>query len=468
MLLGFGVVSLPLLIAIAYAVLSFEQWAHDSQQAVQRANQAALASRQFTEALLGMERSLRQYFVLHDPVLLDDFVRLRGQLHSGAERLGGMALPNDAHRRLAGLLQREAVFSDGLTAAIEADTSEAIIGRFQNLADEALPVVDAARGVADTEVAQLQAAALAARNAIWLPVLAAFATAFGLAWWFRNRIAAQMRQLDHAIRTLGKAEYEEPITVTGPDDVAFLGRRLDWLRRRLAELEAHQSRFLRHVSHDLKTPLTALREGSQLLADEVAGPLSEQQRHVVGILTQNGLRLQALIEDLLNFQQASMAARSLDLQRVSMARVVEQVLEAQRLAAKARGIRFERALAPVTLTGDQDKLRVVVDNLIGNAVKHSPDQGIVTVTVSAVKGRVVVEVSDQGPGIPAGEREQVFDAFFRGTRSGQSSVKGSGLGLAIAHEYVAAHQGRLELLDRDEPGAHFRVVLPMAQKESLA
>src|SRR5258708_29729668 len=128
--------------------------------------------------------------------------------------------------------------------------------------------------------------------------------------------ARPIRQLAHGIRRVGAGEFDSDIRVGGPADLKYLGGRLEWLRERLIELEQQKRLFLRHVSHELKTPLTALREGSELLADETAGPLSAGQREVVGILRQNSVRLQQLIEDLLDYHRAPDSVGRLELAAV--------------------------------------------------------------------------------------------------------------------------------------------------------
>jgi two-component system sensor histidine kinase GlrK len=140
--------------------------------------------------------------------------------------------------------------------------------------------------------------------------------------------------------------------------------------------------------------------------------------------------------------------------------VCTQVLRAHRLVAAARAIRFERRMTPVLVEGDADKLRVVVDNLITNAIKFSPREGVIHVGLEKHEGRAVLDVVDQGPGVAAEERERVFEPFFRGTRARRGTVKGSGLGLAIAKEYVLAHRGKIEVIEEGK-GGHFRVKLPL-------
>ena len=140
------------------------------------------------------------------------------------------------------------------------------------------------------------------------------ALALAIALAFTRFIVRPIAELDASIRQLGSADFTRPIKVRGPEDLRYLGEQLDWLRRRLTELEAQKNRFLRNVSHELKTPLTALREGAELLNDGIAGALAPQQQQVVAIMRDNSVKLQRLIEDLLDYQRALHAAASLDLQ----------------------------------------------------------------------------------------------------------------------------------------------------------
>src|SRR4030095_12830444 len=149
-------------------------------------------------------------------------------------------------------------------------------------------------------------------------------------------ISRPIAELDAAIRQLGGADFSRRITVRGPEDLQSLGERLDWLRRRLVELEAQKNRFLRHLSHELKTPLTALREGTELLHDEMGGPLSSQQRKVVGIMKDNSIKLQRLIEELLDYQRALHAAAALEVRMVSLSTVVHEAAQPHELAAQAK------------------------------------------------------------------------------------------------------------------------------------
>jgi len=218
----------------------------------------------------------------------------------------------------------------------------------------------------------------------------------------------------------------------------------------------------------LKTPLTAVREGAELLRDRVGGELSPQQQEIVRIVRENTLNLQKLIEDLLNYHQT----RSIEPQTlgpVPIADVVRRVVREHKLAAYARMLSFDVKARPAVVIGDADKIRAIVDNLLSNAIKYSPRSGVVSIEVGAEDGNAVIDVVDQGPGVDPADRPRIFESFYQGRRAPEGRIKGSGLGLAIAREYAAAHGGRIELLDRADArrGARFRVWLPLAVSDGL-
>jgi two-component system sensor histidine kinase GlrK len=267
-----------------------------------------------------------------------------------------------------------------------------------------------------------------------------------------------------SIRALGEGQFARPIRVEGPGDMVRLGEQLDWLRERLVTLEAQKTRFLQHISHELKTPLTALREGSDLLSSGVVGNLNAEQREIARILQENSIELRKLIEGLLNYSAVHAQASYLDARIVPLREVIKRVINDRKLAIVAKGIHIELNCDNVTAYCDEEKIRVVLDNLLSNAVKYSPERGLISFKLYKQGADAVFEVLDEGPGIPAPEREKVFEAFYRGTDVPVAAIKGTGLGLSIVKEYVDLHRGSVEILDG--PGAHFKIRIPRHQPES--
>jgi two-component system sensor histidine kinase GlrK len=117
-------------------------------------------------------------------------------------------------------------------------------------------------------------------------------------------------------------------------------------------------------------------------------------------------------------------------------------------------------LDSLTLQADEEKLRAVVANLVSNAIKYSPDGGMISLALRQQGDEAVLDIGDAGPGVPIEDRERIFDWFYQGEDAPRGRLRGSGLGLAIAREFVLAHGGRIEVLASSGPGAHFRVTIP--------
>ena len=454
-LASFIAVAVPLVAALAYSAWHSEQLAVQSRHAVFNAAQAARASR----TLVNRIGSLERLATLSAPGVNADVERVHASFRQVAQELLHLPLEEDQLVTLKKTMSQEEELYALLTATPRRGDRREVRALAGDLADNASEMLAISTRVADREVTRLRAQAESVQRQLVLLVIFSTAVALGLAMALTRHIARPIAQLDAAIRQLGSAHFENPIVVRGPDDLRTLGERLDWLRRRLIELEHEKNRFLRHLSHELKTPLTALREGAELLHDEVGGPLSASQRRVVTIMRDNSVKLQRLIEELLDYQRALHAAAALQVKRVSLQSLIQEAMRPHELAAQAKGLQIAVDAQAGSVDADPEKLRSVFDNLIGNAVKFTPAGGHVSVQASSSGEQALIDVIDSGPGVPAEERESIFDSFFRGRAKASSRVEGSGLGLAIARELVEAHGGRISVL-AEERGAHFRVALP--------
>lgn len=463
LLIAFGAVALPLALAFVNAAVYLDRLAEQSQIAVAKAAQAARASRIMVEQVTVLERTVRQHLVLGDAELLKDYSRLRADFKSITSELSLLPMDEQQLHALNLCIDKEQnLFALLDKGPLKAADKSALIEGYVVLSDLAYGVLEFSNALTDREIERLRRTGERAQRILWWQFSATIPIGLLIAVAVTVLVAQPIRELDQAIRKLGTGEFGSAIRVRGPADVRYLGDRLDWLRQRMVELEQQKQVFLRHVSHELKTPLTSLREGSELLFEETAGPLSARQREIVAILRNKSGELQSMIEDLLGYQRAQESMGRLELAPVRMDHVVAEAAENQQLAARARGIRFDMRLDPVTLPADAEKLRTIVDNLISNAVKHSPDGGIISLAGRREGNKVILEVSDTGPGVAVADRERIFDWFFQGEHAHRSRIRGSGLGLAIAKEMVTAHRGRIELVEDGAGGARFRVSIPLA------
>jgi CheY-like chemotaxis protein/two-component sensor histidine kinase len=238
------------------------------------------------------------------------------------------------------------------------------------------------------------------------------------------------------------------------------------VRERTAELEEAdriRSRFLSHVSHELKTPLTSIKGFLQNLLDGLTGPVNDKQQRYLSRMLDNSDRLIRMIDDLLDQTRIQTGRLDLVLAEVDLGQCVADAIEQLRPLAQAKRHRLEVSYppSPLIVWGDRDRLIQIVLNLGQNAVKFTPDEGVIAVTVvqddQALAG---VSVRDSGPGIPPEFIEKIFDPFFK-IKETRSGSKGLGLGLSIVHTLVALHGGTIVARNKSGHGAELHFTIPL-------
>jgi two-component system sensor histidine kinase GlrK len=461
-LVGFSLVTLPLLFAVIWGLFSLDRLAEQSELLVANGVETAENNRLLTESVSSLERAARQYNVLRDPeilqVLEQDLASLYGQLNAmqalieGADTIGdARSIARQARNIVSTLSQGELSAADG----------EAAIARFAPLKQDVARLSRSLSAQVDQELRVLQASTREAQRISAWQVAALVPGTIIIVLFFILLVARPIRQIDHAIDQLGQSGFSRPIAVKGPTDLERLGRQLEWLRLRLLELAQEKNRFLRHMSHELKTPLANIREGTELLLDGTLGELSKSQREVADILRMNGLKLLQLIENLLSFSAWQTKNEVLTRTDFPLRKLVVSVASEQRLALKAAQIQLRLEIEDIIVNADRDKIRTVLDNLLSNAVKFTPKGGVVTIRARRSPRSFDIEFADTGPGIPEDEKPRIFDAFFQGRREQGGQVAGTGIGLSVVLECIQAHDGTVELVDSAEfPGAHFRISVP--------
>lgn len=466
MLLGFGFVSLPLIVALVSVEISVERFVRQSAQTVVLAVSGTRESRLLIEQILSQERKARQYHVLGDEYLLLEAVEKHKEIQETLDRLAAFPLETELKKNLESLkIKEKSLFETfRIHPPGSADGRDAL-DEFVALNELARKIFSKSSELIVNEVNALQNAAGKARQVLIWQMAGLVSCTILFVVLFSSLISRPIRQIDKGISLLGDGDFSSPIKVTGSQDLEFLGERLDWLRMRLAELEEEKAKFVAHVSHELKTPLASIREGSELLGEEVVGPLTGQQREIAAIITKNSIQLQKLIENLFSFNTLLAKETVLYRAELTLDRIVSDVVDDQKPVILKKELSLDMNLESVILQGDRKRLQTVVDNLLSNAVKFTPVGGAIALSLGRQDNSAVLDVKDTGPGIPANERERIFEPFFQGQSPNLGHIKGTGLGLAIAKEYVLAHGGALELIQDNEPGAHFRVHLPLTASQ---
>lgn len=454
--LGHILFALPLLVATGYVFFTLQALNSHYRAAIENASVSSRLSGELVEDLVHMERSLRRHVLLGDAESLADYTQVRREWQTNVETFSRLPPLTEA---MTGELQAQINLENMAFLALrDAGNAEILQSVIDELKLRSQKSLDDARQILDQEQERFLKESDALGTRLMLAAIISVAVACSFLWLIRSLLARLIGRFERALLRLGKGDLHQAIELDGPGDLRWLGRWLEWLRRRLLSLEEGRTQVLRHVSHELKTPLAAMQEGASLLAEEVPGPLTPEQSRIVRILQGNSKRLQDLIEGLLRLQQAGHAAERIGFETLRFDQLIEQVLETCHLIANERNIEFRCSLQEVEIVAGREALITIVHNLVSNAIKFSPENGLIQISLTRNTEQATLDVIDQGPGIPAPDTQLIFEPFYRGLAT--RHIAGIGLGLAIAREFVLAHRGEILLIPSPK-GAHFRTVLPL-------
>jgi signal transduction histidine kinase len=308
--------------------------------------------------------------------------------------------------------------------------------------------------------AQTEAARLERRT--WSGVVAALATALALALVatavIALRITRSLRRLSAATAAVAAGSFREPIAMAGRDEVAVLAGSFNTMADRLRQHDELKEEFFATLSHELRSPITSVREAANLLADGVPGPLAPKQLRLVEIIRRSTDRLLRLVNQILDASRLRAGLLPLERAPVDLWHLVTRVVDELRPRADEAGVVLERERVGTrsTVMGDEDRLVQVVVNLLANALRFTPAGGRVTARVVDAADECEIQIEDTGVGIPAAELPHIFEAY----RQAHLGKGGTGLGLAIVRGLVQAHGGRVTAESQPGKGSRFTVLLP--------
>jgi two-component system OmpR family sensor kinase len=281
-----------------------------------------------------------------------------------------------------------------------------------------------------------------------------FVLASVLAWVAAGRILRPLRTLTETAESISETDWSRRIPVKGDDEIAVLSRTFNSMLDRLEETFATQRRFLDDAGHELRTPITVIRGNLELMGDD-----PEDRRQTIVLVTDELDRMARIVDDLLDLAKAEQP-EFLQLQPLDLADLTHELVAKGDSLSDRPWIAEE--VAEVALVADRQRITQAIMNLMRNALEHTPDGTPVSLGSRVVGDTARIWVKDTGPGIPAKDRERLFERFSSGSGERRSG-RGAGLGLAIVKSIADAHGGRVELESAEGLGSTFSLVLPLRQ-----
>jgi signal transduction histidine kinase len=277
-----------------------------------------------------------------------------------------------------------------------------------------------------------------------LLLLGALAGALALAMvqFLAHGMTSPLRQMSIAARAMARGDYDRRVTATSRDEVGELARAFNRMAADLAEVDRMRRDLVANVSHELRTPIAALQTVLENILDGVQSPTAETLETMLAQVQ----RLAGLVTQLLDLSRLESGAAPLQMKAFSLRPLLDQTVREATLHERNVSVAIEMA-SDLMAVADPERLHQVLANLVENAIRHSPEGGAVTLRALVARDRIVIEVADQGPGIPARERARIFERFYRSDAS-RAAADGFGLGLAIARWIVDLHGGEIRVEDR--------------------
>lgn len=469
-LLGFSLVLLPLAIALLYSVKQVNELSQQGKSAVFNVAQLNLVNRELTLTRGKLERVASQFVILKDPDLLitvqHQFGVLTEEIAKKFEQHNDAALT-----ALVDQLVEHATLLNYIliNESLDELNIETLKEHFQSLAYSNQKITDRSNELIEFKAIEIEANANQISQTM-LNSLFIIPLTLAIASIFIVLITAPLKQLLLKIKELEQGNFEQEISIKGAPEVKEISDALELMRSRLHALELQKSSFIRHISHELKTPLAAIREGTELIYDNSVGQLNTGQQEIVEIIKLSVTRLQKLIEDLLDFNIVLDSTSLQDSENIVIEQIIQTSLDERKLDIKRKELIVEQSIEPAVILCNAKQLSVILDNLLSNAIKFSPEKGKLTIVSIVDKDQVKLSISDQGPGIPQAKAERVFDAFYQGQPPEDTPIKGSGLGLTIVKELIMRLNGAIEVMSTNQGasnlqshGCTFCMVLPKAK-----
>ena len=462
----FFLITLPLVITLIFSVRSIQDYTDQSHKTLFKTIEISQHNQDLLDSLLIIDRSIRQFHILEDEEIFKAFKKHHADFVITASVTKSKTLPDDLKLLLTTLTEDEEKLYNRIIKKKESKTltltEEDTTGYFQ-LRANAQNLVTESNLQVGRETESLSDLATLVRKQVTYSALVSVLLALALGFLLLFLINKPIRSIKKAIYNLGHAQFDKRIFIKGPSDLRELGKHLEWLRVKLTQLENSKQFFIKTISHELKTPLATLAEGTELLQDEVVGELNREQHKIIELLQIANLRLNGLIENLLEYQKVTSTQTKITYSQFNLTHLIKQICKDYQLLLNSKQVNIEFEAKPIELIADRDKMRVIVSNLFSNALKFSPRGGQILILLNVIKNSLHILVADQGPGITKEQLPHIFTEFYKQETPKTWKIKGSGLGLNLVNEYVKAHHGFIKTLPPDARycGAHFLIILPL-------
>jgi signal transduction histidine kinase len=485
---GYGLFIAILAGLVIYQVIVINRMQKTSKTLSEINFQNAVTCLTASSDLEGVEDFTRKSFVSTDPRYRDQLKEYQEAFQGGLMELKNHAAGDEEQTELKRLLQQWQVYLADVAVLQQSLPPEGSILQpdlqrdLENLKSQTSTLYRVMLQGMSSKIESSQKAGEMAVLVLWCVTGVAFAASILVSLLIVRSISKPLGNLTEGTRAIAGGKFFYRLDTSRNDEFSQLARDFNKMTIRLNDLDELKKDFISHVSHELKAPLASMRETTQLMLEEIPGPLTDKQKRLLELNLQSGTRLTSMISNLLDISKTEAGAMEYELQSEDLVPLVRNAIAELEVQAHEKKVEIRAVVpeGPLPVACDSDRIVQVMLNLIGNAVKFSPRLSEVFVLVEKTgqipattpehwrrliknyppeKHYAMVTVEDSGPGIPDADKERVFEKFHQVKQGKKMPGQGVGLGLSICRTIIQAHRGAIWVEDNPGGGSRLKVLL---------
>jgi two-component system sensor histidine kinase GlrK len=456
-----------------YAIAQLRELEDVSRTILSVDNRMITYEQKLTDIMLSMIRYEKKFIILKDDSLYDQFIGTKKEFEKSYKELLSLAETDEMRSLLESIKERY----DSYCSLFEIEAAYVRSGQDYSAGDFKLKKEDHVNFVmaglknlrsliqANTYMKVKsfgEAEGSASRVAIIMGIVS-LAAGILISIYITMNITRPLNQIKKRTDEIARGEFREDLNLESSPEIADLARAFNIMCRKLKEIDKLKSDFFSLMSHELRTPLTTIKEGTNLLIEGMGNDgEGDKMERLLNIISEESNRLINLVNSLLDLSKMEAGMMVFNFTRTDVANLIGQVAREIEPLAETRKIRIETSVRDglPSIKADRERVLQVLRNLMGNAVKFTPEGGSVTVSSMTVNGGVSVSVADTGAGIAEENLGTIFDKYQQVTLAGSSKIKGTGLGLSIVKHIIDAHGGKIWVESSPGKGSVFTFVLP--------
>lgn len=472
LIFGYLIIFLLVIALIIYAILQLKQFEYITREIHYIDHQMLEIEKKLSDAILAQMGFERKYLIIKDKLLHDQYFLTSEEFKKNLDQAFFFSSTDSQKNILQVIKQEYEGYNSIVTKEIELVKNNKSYDQklFKKEKDKAIDQIleelkklaAVSRQITSEKIRRLSEIGAEARRLTIIIAVTALIGILLISFIFTRTITKPISRLIDKTREIAKGIFKEDLQISSPPEIKELSEAVNSMCAQLKALDQMKSDFFSMISHELRTPLTSIKVGSELLLQEKGKHITESEQEILGILSRESQRLIDLVNSILDLAKMEAGVMVFQFKPTHIGPLIQQVVEEFKPLALGTGINLRLAdLANLpTIKIDAERIRQVIRNFIGNAIKFTPKGGQVTISALAKERTLQVCVKDTGPGIPKESLPKIFEKFQQASLQKTSLMKGTGLGLAIAKQIILAHGGKIWAESEAGQGSSFFFALP--------